>query len=337
MGVFQPTRFRRGGVRCVFETFSVGQAGVSTCLGAFALRVCIEEQLFIFKVSLRRKTSRIRGIASSTRAAPTPECTLWKEAQPPEVACVTKGFNYDLFCTLARTSGIEVGGLLSCFQYGFPVLGQFGAPGVFPSSECGAPASVGSLLSRSGKLWADVPSFCKGVSREEREAMWDLCVSESKKGWLSNPTPLCDFDKSGAIPVRRFPIAQGDKTRYIDNLKRSYTNKSAATTTPIRLPGVDTLALLASAVANAHVDVSLWKSDHESAYKMLPVRPGHASFCVIVAQHPDGSWRCFKPRSLLFGSSHAVLAYSLVSRVLSFLISKFLMCLVSPILMTSAG
>ena len=80
-------------------------------------------------------------MAKKARADPSEECRKWRAAQPPEVARVTAAFDYDLFAAMGRATQIELRGFLSCFQNGFPVLGEFSAPGVFPVSDFEAPAS----------------------------------------------------------------------------------------------------------------------------------------------------------------------------------------------------
>ena len=126
------------------------------------------------------------------------------------------------------------------------------------------------------------------------------------------------FEKKGCVPVRRFPIAQDGKVRYCDDLRRSGTNDCAPQEVKIDLPGVDTLAQIATELqSSTGENPAFWKRDHASAYKQLPLSVDHSDLCVVVAQGPNGVWYCFKPNTVLFGSSLAVLSCNVCSRFLS--------------------
>ena len=258
---------------------------------------------------LFKRRTEFRSAASFVRGNPSPEFVRWRESQPKGVYSVTRNFNPQLFKAVADHAGVSAAGLLGLFRDGFPVLGSFSAPGVFPKVSSGEPEPLSKLLGRCERLWADVPSFEKGLSPSERDELWSVCIAEAKNGWLADPIPIDCIDQTRAIPVRRFALAQGDKTRFCDNFKRSCTNRCASTDTPIKLPSADTLAEIATRLSRPDGgQVALWKSDHEAAYKQLPVNPLHSEFCWVVAKGPDGRWYGFRPKTLLFGSSHAVLS-----------------------------
>ena len=241
----------------------------------------------------------------------------WASGLHPDVARATTGLRPSVVSKIANCAGMSAAGLLGLFRTGFPVVGAFQAPGVFQCVDSSEPIGVDELLAEAPSLWEEVETFRAGMSDQARDDLWDECVKEASEGWLSGPAPIQCFDKSRTIPVRRFPVEQDGKIRYCDNLKRSGTNAASSIKSPVVLPCVDTLAQVASILSEKCSSIHFWKSDHRSAYKQLPAYPGHAKLCVIVAQSKDGSWHCFKSRTLLFGSSLAVLEYNLVSRFVS--------------------
>ena len=97
-------------------------------------------------------------------------------------------------------------------------------------------------------------------------------------------------------------------------------NAAASSNTPSRLQGVEHLTELVRTIREGSgADALMWKCDHASAYKQLPIRPADANVCVIVCQNRSGAWMCFKPRTVLFGSNVAVVEYNAVSMFVSYL------------------
>ena len=74
----------------------------------------------------------------------------------------------------------------------------------------------------------------------------------------------------------------------------------------------------------------LWKTDHASAYRQIPIYGPHCDFVVVTLLCPhDQKIYCFKPHTLLFGSSAAVLGYNLVARTIA---SAFVRAFLIPVI-----
>jgi hypothetical protein len=283
---------------------------------------------------LRGRELELGEIVSGAGAACAEEWGAWRRSQGRGVAAVTRHFRPSVIKALAADCGLAADGLIEFFRAGFPVVGVFEAPGVFPprgDGEEGGPPSVDFFLAKGAAMWGDLGRFSAGLTEAERDSMWAACLVEVQKGWLEPPVPLSGFDKMGKVPVRRFPVEQEQKTRFCDNLKRSGANRCALSSAGLSLPCADTLAELATRLAGGmasgqSLPVGFWKSDHADAYKQIPVREDRADFCAVVAQGRKGEWFCFRPRAILFGSKLAVLAYNVVSRFAPRLFSLWARC-----------
>ena len=267
---------------------------------------------------LRGRLGRLRLLAEQVRARRGEAVAEWRASRPAAVESVSPRFNPGLLSVLSREAGVSCDEVLRLFQNGFPAVGVFDAPGAFAAVGAPEPLALSSLLESSGCSWREAASAKYPLAEGARRDLWEQCLSEARKGWLEAPVPLGSFCKKGTVPVMRFPVAQEGKVRYCDDMRRSRTNECAASRTPVNLPTVDTLAEIATLIGGGDASgVAFWKAGHADAYKQLPLDPRRAGFCVIVAESPGGERFCFRPRTLLFGSSLAVLGYNLVSRFLS--------------------
>ena len=232
---------------------------------------------------------------------------------------VTSKFSPDMIKYAGDLAGLETHHLLHFLHTGFPAVGILDAAGMFPEDPEAAPPSLTprQLFSRAKPLWASAEGVTSGFSPEQSQLIWDSCVEEAKQGLLEGPLPLSDIAFDHNLPVVRFTIFQKDKWRMIDNLKASGTNAAAATRHPIRLPTHAHLAEITHRCTQTRgpSDFQLWKSDHKSAYKQMPLCREHSSACVIIAKEPGVGGRVFgfRPKTLLFGSSLAVISYNYVS------------------------
>ena len=54
-----------------------------------------------------------------------------------------------------------------------------------------------------------------------------------------------------------------------------------------------------------------FKADHATAYKKLPLGPGHRNLAMVALRNPDtGERAAFHPKELLFGAVEDVLRYN---------------------------
>ena len=148
---------------------------------------------------------------------------------------------------------------------------------------------------------------------------------KSKKAGFDHRERSARILKSSCVPVRRFGVAQGGMLRACDNCRRSGTNDASVVETPITLPSVDELGEIVTIVAGpGGKPCDLFKADHKSANKQIPVSPAHARFTVVVLECPKtGNSMCFVPNTLVFGSITAVLGYNVVARPVASLFARF--------------
>ena len=113
------------------------------------------------------------------------------------------------------------------------------------------------------------------------------------------------------------------KLRACDDLRYSTANAYCSVRTPIKLPTWDHLAQMAENVSNSDRKWGFFKADHESAYKMLPLKPGHIKMEIATLRGPKSNLRhAFAPRATLFGAVSAVLRYNSFSRALAVTCAK---------------
>ena len=259
----------------------------------------------------------------------TPEYAEWHRTLPPDISGLVSGFNPVLWVAVGRLCDIDVSELCNLFHQGFPILGSFSAPGVFKEKECAPPRSVDDVMGQAPSKWSELPRLFKKESSAEE--LWRQAVGEVDKGWLSPPIPISNVSTSESLPARRFGVPQKDKVRGVDNLKRSGCNEGASVGTPIMLPQIEDICTISEGLlAPLRCDVALgkdiyfFKGDHADAYKQAPLRPADAPAAVITLSHPDTrEIQCFTARTLIFGSTSAVLGYCLISRTVQSLFVRF--------------
>ena len=146
---------------------------------------------------------------------------------------------------------------------------------------------------------------------------------------VDTPLPIredgqCPEQAIGPINVSsRFGVGQMNKLRACDDLKYGTANLYCSVWTPIKIPTWDHIAQMAALVRPTNCAWSFFKTDHESAYKQLPLDPAHQNLTVVDIRHPtSGAWMEFAPRTLLFGAVAAVLHYNAFSRAVAVLFCK---------------
>ena len=256
-----------------------------------------------------------------------PAYTEWHSSVSPDIRQIVKSFDPLFFSATAAFCGIDVSSLVYLFKVGFPSVGKFTAKGVYPDSESGDCISVQELLDSAGDKWGELPSLFRNEA--DCDGLWQEALGEVEKGWLDPPTHIGNINKSPCVPARRFGVIQGSKTRSCDNLRRSLTNKAADVGSKIRLPGPDDLARIVEDIqkGGVHSQLGFLKGDHESAYKQLPLRPSHSLLSLVSLESPvDSQVWCFRPRTLVFGSSAAVLAYNVFAKAVAAIVTRLYGC-----------
>ena len=113
------------------------------------------------------------------------------------------------------------------------------------------------------------------------------------------------------------------KLRACDDLKYGATNLYCAVWTPIKLPTWGHIAQLAASARSAKRAWSFFKTDHESAYRKLPLSPEDQCVSAVVLRHPKTrAWAAFAPRALLLGEVAGLLRYNCFSSEVVALFTK---------------
>lgn len=121
-------------------------------------------------------------------------------------------------------------------------------------------------------------------------------------------------------------VRQGEKLRAAYGLKTA-TNQASAVNTPISLPSWGNIAQICELYGQdgAHRPLATAKADHADAYEQLPLKEEGQPTAVATFQIPAITARYgFIPRTLLFGSTAAVLHYICLSRLLASPVCPFL-------------
>ena len=156
-----------------------------------------------------------------------------------------------------------------------------------------------------------------------------LCSRLGRVGCF--PLPLAPDDRPFAWRAAQFDISfrlgvgQTEKLRESDDLKHSVANSARSVHTPIQLVSWDHIAQLPRFRAEKGGDLVMFKTDHESAYKQMPIDPDDRKNAIVSIRDPSTRRRHgFVSRTLVFGSVDAVLHYNVLSRILTALTNRCL-------------
>ena len=170
-----------------------------------------------------------------------------------------------------------------------------------------------------------------------RPSRFDSELLEASEADVAKKCLLGPFDSvhgaaEGAHHVvvsRRFGVEQSDKIRPCDDCLRSNLNKAASVDCKLSLPSIDTL--IGSALTMADVfpleEIVLFKRDHGSAYRQIPIKPSEHSLAVIVFCHPVTKKLLFyRHAALPFGAVASVYWYNRVAQAVTH-IARVMFCI----------
>ena len=251
----------------------------------------------------------------------------WYSKVDQRIHTATGKVNFIAMMSLMDQFGMGGKNWLQQFVWGFPIVGDLSQSGVFPTDPNAVPAPDPS------GLWAETTDRFKTRAKNSgwcnADHLWEEALEQTEKGWLSAPLPIdpegrCPDAALGPINISfRFAVDQMDKLRACDDLKYGTTNLYCSVWTPIKLPTWDHIAQLAALARPSTCAWSFFKTDHESAYKQLPIAPEDQRTSVVALRGPKtGKWMAFVPRTLLFGAVAAVLHYNCFSRAVAVLFTK---------------
>ena len=257
----------------------------------------------------------------------------WLDLSPPEIRQVSARLHLPLLKFVLHA--FDMGGeeWVDSFIFGFPMVGLHSQKGVFPAEARSAFDPQENILAGvTSRFRSRVTDSCPSNG----EALWNEALAQSREGWLEGPWSLSSdgFVESGPSPFPnninhafRFGVVQGEKIRACDDLKANGVNSATHITTPITLPSWGHIAssVLRFQHFNPSASLSLIKADHEAAYKQLPLDPSEAGLAAVTLLNPtSNSWCAFLPRTLIFGSTSAVLHYNCLSRIVASLCCRIL-------------
>ena len=251
----------------------------------------------------------------------------WYQKVDPRIHCAAGKFNFIAMMSLMDQFNMGGKAWLRQFVWGFPITGDLSQAGVYPTDPMVQPAPDLS------KLWDETAiryqTRAKGSVWPNADHLWTEALGQVRKGWLSAPLPInangqCPDAAIGPINISfRFAVDQMNKLRACDDLKYGTTNLFCSVWAPVKLPTWDHIAQLAALVRNTKCAWSFFKTDHESAYKQLPIDPEDQNLSAVALRHPvAGNWMAFVPRTLLFGAVAAVLHYNCFSRAVAVLFTR---------------
>ena len=151
---------------------------------------------------------------------------------------------------------------------------------------------------------------------------------EVNKGWADGPWSLEQLEK-GATISKRFPLAQGEKVRMIDDYSVSRVNDSCTVNSKLDLHMIDTFVAVIKAyfeqMKGAMADSSLLAKtyDLKAAYRQIPVRKDHLKYAYFsIYNHELATVEIYRSRTLPFGAAHSVYSFLRLAKMLHFIACK---------------
>jgi hypothetical protein len=216
--------------------------------------------------------------------------------------------------------------------FGAGLTGTESGPDHWPEVAGCEPRDVRDLLRRAEH---DPGFFTRQVKPSRFDAaLWAKSNDEVAEGKAEGP-----FTDRAAVEAvvggpfvaaHRFGVQQGDSLRPCDNMSGSgdHVNACFASSRKLVISDLDVFSASAAHIARRPVQgrsgrLSIWKKDHKSAYRQVPLRRDHRRFAVYCFCHPEtGQLQYFVHKALPFGASASVYAYNRVAQALTFLAMK---------------
>ena len=252
-----------------------------------------------------------------------------------------------LFKELLRGIEYDDVGVADLLLTGIPIIGQLPRVGIWrPDNSKMAKCSAQELWAGARQSQAAIQDKLQAAKTwtDTDQLLWNITLEEVESGGLEGPlSPDQVTEKVGKLWVasRRFPVAQGEKVRAIDDFSAFGINSAFGASEKVSLKSDEHVLAWARAWAgSAEQDRSLsltldsgelWTTDlHEqwtiaewssllgrvadlkSAYKQLARHPAHASFSIIALRAPDGKAAFFRAVSLSVWRDRSGLWFSAV-------------------------
>ena len=198
--------------------------------------------------------------------------------------------------------------------HGAPLVGVSGGPAHWPEIPSEIPDDPQVLLDQAAR---DSGFFTARIrpSKHDQE-LWDVTADEVASGKTLGPFRSYDAltSATGGPPVvaLRFGVQQTDKLRPCDDLTAEplgnfHVNRFFATSRKLRLSDLGVIGWWSARLRATGRTIMLWKRDHKSAYRQIPIKRSHRRFAAFGFCCPaSGRKRYFCPLALPFGATAAV-------------------------------
>ena len=165
------------------------------------------------------------------------------------------------------------------------------------------------------------------------QILWDASCKDRNEGRMLGPFSSCDavaevLGTQRFVINRRFGVIQPEKVRPCDDARSSGANRATGQRRKVTLSSIDKIAAQCRLAAELFPNqrVMLWKRDHQSAYRQVPLTPGARRLAVVAFCHPDtGAVTYWVHLCLPFGLTAAVVAYNRVAQAVTWLANKALL------------
>eukprot|EP00434_Breviolum_minutum_P016189 symbB.v1.2.014265.t1/scaffold1033.1/size247163/3 len=206
---------------------------------------------------------------------------------------------------------------------GFSLVGDVPKSNVLPPRMSPASMSTHDLQSNSQRANKALRFMTRSSGDPELDKkLWERTQIEIQRGWLVGPLNWDDLP-AGAAVSRRFPLAQSEKVRPIDDFSQSQVNATVTSYEQATVDGPDVICGLAVHLMRSLRDRGrsselLGRSlDLASAYRQLAVAESSYQFAYLSIYDPNSKAAVLcKQVALPFGSVTAVNAFIRCSRFL---------------------
>ena len=224
---------------------------------------------------------------------------------------------------IIEQEGYEDTSLADDLMTGFSLVGDVPKSNVLPQKMTPASMSTQDLQSNSQRANKALRFMTRSIGDSELDQkLWERTQLEVQRGWLVGPLSWEELP-DGAAVSRRFPLAQSEKVRPIDDFSQSQVNATVTSYEQATVDGPDVISALAIHLMRSLRDKGrscelVGRSlDLASAYRQLAVAESSYEFAYLSIFDPvSQSATLYKQVALPFGSVTAVNAFIRCSRFL---------------------
>ena len=255
------------------------------------------------------------------------ECEL-RETMHPEVRAILDSKKIKLWQKLLVEANYTGMGVVQEFVQGTSLVGEVEQCGLWPSKFLPALIAESELLEISERdKTAVLHRVSESCNNDTDFEVWNKTMEEVSKGWLKGPMQAHEVPDHCPIS-RRFGVAQGPKTRCVDDYTRSSVNLAVQVTESPKPHTIDMLSAVIVESMNECNNNEPWvirTFDLKDAYRQCAVSPTSSKFAHIAVKNPHtGEAALFRMLALPFGSIRSVHSFLRVAHSLRFILTAHL-------------